>query len=836
MGEVYRARDPRLGRDVAIKVLPAAFSENKERLRRFEQEAQAAGALNHPNILAIYDVDTYEGAPYVVSELLEGETLRERMHGTALSTRKAIEYAVQLARGLAAAHDKGIVHRDIKPENIFITRDGHLKILDFGLAKLTHRDEIAEVATNAPTLHASTDPGVVVGTAGYMSPEQVRARPLDHRSDIFSFGAVLYEMLSGRWAFRGESAVETMNAILTEDPPDLSETNKNIPPALERVVRHCLEKNPQERFQSSRDLAFDLDSLSGIESQSAISTSVAEVRKKRISRTLLAAAAILIAMLGTFLVGRRLGVMQAEKAPPAYRQLVFRRGTIQGARFAPDGDTVIYDAAWEGKPGHLFSNRPESPESRPYDIPEAKILAVSSTGEMAIMLGHRSVGTLARVPLAGGAPREVVENVKWADWAPDGKNLAIVRAAGGRDNLEFPIGKILYETNGWISNPRFSRKGDLIAFIDHPSPTDDAGSIAVVDLAGKKRTLTSGFATAYGLAWNKNADEIWFSGAEMGSNRGLYAVTTGGEKRLLARVPGSIFICDTYGGRALVIRSIDRMSITAFAPGDTEEKDLSWLDLTEAMDLSDDGKNLVFSEVGEGGGATYGVYLRKTDGSPAVRLGDGDAQALSPDGKWVLGIHLSAPARLDLLPTGAGQPRDLKNPGIEHYHLANWFPDGKHVLFAGDEAGHGMRLYIQDIEGGDPRAFSPEGVDLIRGSRSVSPDGKTVFGFGPDGKVSLYPVDGGPARAIPGLAEADRPIRWSGDGRFLYVAERQGVSANVQRLDLSTGRKDPWKALTPADPAGVLSVKPVQITPDGKYYAYSYFRALNDLYIVDGLK
>src|SRR3989441_12239324 len=263
MGEVYRATDTKLRRDVAIKVLPAAFSADGERLRRFEQEAQAAGALNHLNILLIFHVGTYNGAPYIVSELLDGQTLRERMAGGALPQRKAIDYGLQLAHGLAAAHEKGIVHRDLKPENIFITSDGRVKILDFGLAKLTGAGDTDQSQTDIPTRRVDTEPGIIMGTVGYMSPEQLRGRRADHRSDIFSFGAILYEMLSGRRAFHGESTADTMSAILRQDPPELSETNKNVNPALERVVQHCLEKNPEERFHSASDLAFAIQALSG---------------------------------------------------------------------------------------------------------------------------------------------------------------------------------------------------------------------------------------------------------------------------------------------------------------------------------------------------------------------------------------------------------------------------------------------------------------------------------------------------------------------------------------------------------------------------------------------
>src|SRR5712691_6692443 len=351
MGEVYRARDATLGRDVAIKVLPAAFSSDAERLRRFEQEAQAAGALNHPNILVIFHIGTHQGAPYIVSELLEGETLRERMAGAALPQRKALDYALQIARGLAAAHEKGIVHRDIKPDNIFVTDDGRVKLLDFGLAKLTGASE-TQSQTEIPTRRVVTDPGTVMGTMGYMSPEQLKGQPADHRSDIFSFGAILYEMLSGKRAFRGDSMAETMSAILREDPPDLSETNKTVAPALERIVRHCLEKNPAERFRSASDLGFALESLSGSQSGTALSGAAAidagePARRPRAGLVMAAAVA------GALVLGASAGYLGRGRSAPAsagvaeisYKPVTFENGFVFTARFAPDGRTILYSAA-----------------------------------------------------------------------------------------------------------------------------------------------------------------------------------------------------------------------------------------------------------------------------------------------------------------------------------------------------------------------------------------------------------------------------------------------------------------------------------------------------------
>ncbi|MGC2773185.1 MAG: serine/threonine-protein kinase, partial [Candidatus Sulfotelmatobacter sp.] len=346
MGEVYRARDTRLNRDVAVKILPASFSADPERLQRFAQESRAAAALNHPNILSIYDIGEANGAPYVVSELLEGETLRDRLrNGPLSSTRKAIDYAQQIARGLAGAHEKGIIHRDLKPENLFITHDGRVKILDFGLAKFT-RPEV-NVSDDAPTVQVATEAGTVLGTAGYMSPEQVRGKATDARSDIFSFGTILYEMLSGKRAFHGDSSADTMSAILKEDPPELNETNRNISPALDRIVRHCLEKSPAERFQSARDVAFNLEALTDV-STSTRGGVKALPEEKPARRWLVPAVAgllVLASWVGIF----RYAWRAAARANPTFHEITFRNGTIQQARFAPDGQTIIYGAAWDGR-------------------------------------------------------------------------------------------------------------------------------------------------------------------------------------------------------------------------------------------------------------------------------------------------------------------------------------------------------------------------------------------------------------------------------------------------------------------------------------------------------
>lgn len=370
MGEVYRARDTRLLRDVALKVLPASFTTDPDRLRRFEQEARAVAALNHPNIVSIHDVGNVDGINFIVSELLEGETLRQRITAAGMPARKAIELALQLANGLAAAHEQGIVHRDLKPENIFITRSGRLKILDFGLAKLRRPRETAETIDGSSEVHTTV--GQVLGTAGYMSPEQVKGESADQRSDIFSFGSILYEMLNGQRAFKRNTSAETMSAILNEDPPEFAGHTGAIAPALERIVRHCMEKQPSQRFQSAHDIAFALESLTGTSQTVALPAPPA--RRRRISL----AVAALVLLVGGAVLGAWLRPRTPELHPTLHR-ITFRRGTIWNARFTPDGN-LIYGAAWEGRPIELYANQAGSTESRPLGMPATGILAISQIG------------------------------------------------------------------------------------------------------------------------------------------------------------------------------------------------------------------------------------------------------------------------------------------------------------------------------------------------------------------------------------------------------------------------------------------------------------------------
>jgi serine/threonine protein kinase/Tol biopolymer transport system component len=829
MGEVYRARDTRLARDVAIKVLPTSIAIDAERLRRFEQEARATGSLNHPNILQIYDIGAQDGTPYVVSELLEGETLRDRIGGTALPARKAIDYATQIAKGLAAAHDKAIVHRDLKPENIFVTRDGRVKILDFGLAKLTEGGAHSDGQTH--TAMAGTDAGTVLGTVGYMSPEQVRAQPVDHRSDIFSFGSVLYEMLSGRRAFRGDSAVETMNAILKEDPADLSATNRNLPPALERIVSHCLEKHPEERFQSARDIAFGLEQLSG----SSTPTGVTSIpRRRRHWRPALAAGlGLLVIGVGAYSVGRR----SVSRSLPEFHPITFQSGLVGRSRYAADGRTIIFSAVWPGTGRDIFSAQAGNPESRSLGLKGAILVGVSRNDELGVLLsrGPGPGKTLARLPMGGGAPREVLQRVLAADWGPDGTSFAVVRAAGGRSRLEYPIGKTLYEAV-YIENVRVSPRGDLVAFTNHPVAGDNRGDVEVVDLSGKKRTLSSGWSDIRGLSWAPDGSEVWFTATREGIELNLWGVSTDGRERLVYRAPGNMTIQDSRpDGRVLLVVGRAKPSILGQAPGESAERNLSWMDWGWAVDLSPDGRALLFGEQGDGGGPEYAVYLRGTDGSPPVMLGKGGALSLSSDGRWALALNLRAPAHLDLLPTGAGQPRSLARGPLVQFHWGAFFPDDKRIAICGNEEGKGPRIWVQAREGGDPASISPEGIVFSAGN-PVSPDGLLVAGEADDGPV-LCSVEGGEPRPLRGGVPGDTPLRWSRDGRFLYVREDTGavsLPARICRIEVGTGAREVWREVSPTGMNEVGTINAIAIAPDAGAHAYTYFEPMTTLYEVSG--
>ncbi|MEP6994387.1 MAG: protein kinase [Acidobacteriota bacterium] len=829
MGEVYRARDTRLGRDVAIKVLPAAAAADSDRRQRFAQEARSASALNHPNILTIYDIGEAEGTTYIAMELIEGKTLRELVAAEPLPTKKLLDIAVQIAEGLAKAHGAGIVHRDLKPENLMISRDGFVKILDFGLAKLT--EPVSQDASVLPTaIAAPTQPGTVMGTAGYMSPEQASGQPVDFRSDQFSLGAILYEMASGQRAFQRKTGAETLVAIIREEPEPLQQLAPKAPVPVRWIIERCLAKDPEERYASTKDLARDLasvrDHLSETSASGALATAEPAKTRRR-GRLLPAVATLAIGVAAGFLL--RALTSAGPAPPPKIQRLTYSRGSIRSARLAPDGQTIFYGAAWEGRPLEIYSTRADSAESRSLGLSGADLLAISSTGELAISLnrhslfGYETVGTLARVPVAGGAPREVLENVQDADWSPDGKSLAVSRNAGLGSRIEFPIGKVLYEAPGWVNNVRVSPDGKLVAFLDHPQRGDNTGSLKVIDLGGKVRV--AGPLSIRGVAWSPRGDEVWSSG-----RAGISATSLSGKTRLIWTAPGA-FIADIgRDGRVLLLVNSSRREIVGLAAGEKDERNLTWLNWSFPIDITPDGKTVLFDEQNV---QPLAIYLRKLDGSPAVRIGDGAALGLSPDGHWALALKDLGSDQLTLLPTGPGEPKALAKLGLS-IQSASWLPDGRRILISASEAGHGIRLFVLDIANGKPRAISPEGVAFL--FPTVAPDGKSVVATGPDRRIAVYPIDPGEPRPVPGLQPEDTPLRWTAAGKSIFVYRPSAPPLRVELVDIQTGRRTLWKEIRLTDSSGVDQVGPIVIAPDGNSYVYSYRRSLDELYLATGMK
>ena len=828
MGEVYRARDPRLGRDVAIKVLLPSFASDESRLKRFQQEARAVALLNHPNVLQIYDAGIFEGTPYLVMELLVGETLRERMQGKALPARRAVDIAIQIARGLAVAHDKGIIHRDLKPENIFVDPQGQVKILDFGLAKLLTplypgSGTDSEATRDHDTLALLTRVGTVLGTAGYMSPEQVAGRDMDGRSDIFSLGIILWEMVTGERPYQGMSMVETMHAILKDDPPDFPDALR-ISPSLERILRRCLEKAPKGRFQSAQDLAFNLENAS-------LSGSAPAVRHFPALRPWLKPLALVLGIGAITGFAWWSGHQAAGPEPLAFHRLTYRNGLIRSARFAPDGETYVYGMTQEDRPAELMVGRTDGLGARSLALPpNSEILSISSQGMMALLLksGSGRRGTLATAPLSGGAPRPLLEHVYGADWGPDGKDLAVIfRNESGNYCLEYPIGHRILDADGGtqLERPRVSPRGDQVAFLEDKGV--GKGILAIVDLQGRKRELVKG--TCGSLQWAPDGKLIYFTFRHNDDRQEVRSVNLAGRQRILETVMGRVRIHDvSRSGRLLVEHTIFKTSMFFMAPGLLRERDLSWLQSSVAADITADGKQVLFAEVQEGAGPS-GAYLRSPDGPEAVRLGDGDPLVLSPDGKWALVSAVDSSRDMVLLPTGPGSPRRYRGVRIQ---WGLFLPGGRSLLVAGVDASGTLNNYILDLRTGVLKVWAAPGETESYGV--LSPEGSRIA-LGPvDGNLNIYTLEGQLLQSLPGLKEGETPCQWLADGKSVYVLDLSRLPAKVFLLNLATGARTLWKEIAPPDRTGVEGIKTFTVTPDGGSYAYSFVRTLtSDLYVTD---
>jgi hypothetical protein len=837
MGEVYRARDSRLGREVALKVLSAELSGNPERLRRFEQEARAASALNHPNIVVVYDVGRSESASYIAMELVPGRSLRDLMVPGPVPTKRILPLATQIAEGLARAHAAGIVHRDLKPENVMVSEDGFVKIVDFGLAKLALPSvEKLTTARTASIEAPRTEAGVILGTVGYMSPEQAVGGEVDYRSDQFSLGSILYEMATGRRPFQGDSTPQTLAAIIEQEPPPVTSLAAGVPAPFSWIIERCLAKAAQQRYESTRDLARDLANLRDRISGAAPSQAERGFGSGPAARTRPLLLGVMAALAGAVIAAAviaGLGLLpRSRSAPPSFQQLTFRPGTITSARFAPDGETIVYSAAWEGRPPELFLVRRGSTESRPLGLPVAKLLSISRSGEMAVLLGREAAftfaGTLARVPLSGGAPREVLGSVLDADWTPDNELVATTREKD-RSKLWFPVGRPMHESAEAIFALRVSPKGDRVACLE--GRWRGVGDVVVFDRSGNKKILSRGWTGLLGLAWSPDAEEIWFTGTRGDAHPALYGVSLSGKERVLLRAPLWIVLGDAFSdGSVLLMSHVQRGGIACLGPGETQERQLGWLDFSWLESLSKDGRTLLFTEARLGGGHSGAVYLRGTDGSPAVRLGEG-AGKLSPDGKWALVTRDYE--HLMLLPTGVGSPRALPRGNVTKLFAGDWL-DARRIVFSGYVGDRPLRLYLQDLEGGDPRPLTPEGVSISQNG-AVTPDGKLVLAVSEKGWF-LYPTDGGAPRPVPELGFGEGPVGWSASGETVYVhREQDGPTTEIEALEIESGRRRPWKTLTLSDPSGVVRIFPIIVAQDERSYCYSYDRMLSTLHLVAGL-
>ncbi len=541
------------------------------------------------------------------------------------------------------------------------------------------------------------------------------------------------------------------------------------------------------------------------------------------------AAAVVLAVAGAvWWAARRQSVEQ-----PRFQQITFRRGMIGGARFAPDGQTILYSAKWEGRPFSVYLASSVSPETRTLGFEDANLTAVSRSGELLLQSPERNFGnTLSRVPMNGGAPLAVSRGVVCSDWSADGTKIAAVRFEGKQSQIEFPIGNVVYHTAGLLSCMRVSRDGTMIVFTEHPVRGDDGGDIKVLDRDGKVRTLSAGWSRLGGLAWSASGREVWFTATRTGAVRSLWAVTLNGKLRLVARVPGSLRLEDiSREGRVLIAQQDQRSEMAGRLGKDSEEHDLTWFDWTAAEDLSADGNLVLFDESGEGGGPKWTVYVyRATDGS-TLRLGEGHALALAPDGRSAVILNTADRRKLTIVPIGEGPRHELSGEGVE-YQWARYFPDGQRLLVAGNEPGGAMRLYVQFVNGGKPRPFTPE---IFLRSVAISPDGKKIVGADAHGAIVECNADGSEHRAIP-TAEPLFPVAWSADGRSVLARDMGQVPAHVFEIDMTTGRERPWKEVAPSNLNGVQTVYRLFYTPNWRSYVYSFQRSLSQLYLADGLK
>jgi Tol biopolymer transport system component len=838
MGEVWRAIDTTLDREVAIKLLPAAFAGDRERVLRQEREAKLLASLNHPNIAAIYGFHAVGQERFLAMELVPGEDLAQILARRPLPIREALDAARQIAAALEAAHDAGVIHRDLKPANVKRTPDGRIKVLDFGLAKAAGPGGVDRGSSATLTSDGSTA-GLIVGTASYMSPEQARGQPVDRRTDLWAFGCVLYEMLTGVKAFDGSTVTDVLAAIVGSEP-DWDKLPAATPISVRRLLRRCLEKDARKRLRDAGDASLLLD-----DGPEDVQPSSPRARPAWAGPIVVGLAAAVAGLAAGWWIADRAGAGRSGiagetgAAALAFHRVTYERGMMRAARFSPDGRTIVYGAAWGGPPIHLYLARTDTPEAAPISLPPAELLSISRQGEMAVALdyafyGWMARGKLARTSLLGGAPREILENVRAADWSPDGTQFAVARWIDGRDRLEYPVGNVLDQTIGYFADVRVSPDGEHVAYTDHPTWGDNRGNVAVIDRSGKKTTLAADFSAVQGVAWSPDGREVWHTAIRGQEGWKLYATDLTGRTRVVYASAGGIELFDIAAdGRVLMASQQSQREGLALLAGFPEPRPVVVPgESSEVRGITADGRAVL---VANQAGQDYETFVVRSDQSGAVRLSAGDAVGLSPDGRWAMSV--SADYRTFFVsPLGTGATRKIPNPdGVEYVSLGNWHPDGRRFVIVGRRGTEPSRGFACDVETGACAPFGDPGMMWpLFVPPPVSPDGRYVVLQDAHGTPLRWPIAGGTALPIPGSLAEDQQLVFTEDGAGLFVCGRS-VPVVIERIELATGRRTPWSTVAPSDRAG-LRYSIATITPDGRHWALSTSKLLSALYVVEGLR